>query len=152
MSLLSDQEVSLVSQSDPPLTHYVRFKNSNQFILTFLLVHWSLLMKRSMCAFHRCFSRQSCLTRFTCSPAEAWWWVCRARESSSPASASGSLSGGCSPSSAAAGTPSDLMRSSAYSSQLLHRTCRTESGIFIQDPQSSVQLQKWFWSHSSGLC
>lgn len=70
------------------------------------------------------------LTPFTCSPAGAWWWVCRARESFSPASASGSLGAGCSSSSTPAGTLSGLMWSSACSSQLPRHIYYTDNHFY----------------------
>lgn len=71
------------------------------------------------------------LAPFTFSPAGAWWWVCRARESSSPALASGSPSAGYSSSSAPAGTLFGPMWSSAYSSQLPRHIYYTDNHFGI---------------------
>lgn len=71
------------------------------------------------------------LASFTCSPAGAWWWVCRVRESFSPTLASGSLSAGCSSSSAPAGTLFGPMWSSAYSSQLPRHIYYTDNHFGI---------------------
>lgn len=82
---------------------------------------------------------------FTCSLAGAWWWVYRAQESSSPALASGSLSGGCSSSSAPAGTPSGPMWSGACSSQLPRRTYRTDQRSEVESVSKSVFLNDIAW-------
>lgn len=77
------------------------------------------------------------LAAFTCSPAGAWWWVYRARESFSPASASGSLWAVRSSSSAPAGSLSGPVWSSACSSQL---PCH----IYYTDNKCSMKMEKYW--------
>lgn len=77
------------------------------------------------------------LSPFTCSPAGAWWWVYRARESFSPASASGSLWAVRSSSSAHAGSLSGPVWSSACSSQL---PCH----IYYTDNKCGMKIEKYW--------